>query len=160
MERQRHRRSVFLRTERPRKLYIQRNSGSNLVVLDTDILVGLLKGVPEAFEAIKSLEASGSPLSTTIVTVYELVKGAYLSSKPEDNLAKVRESISSLQVLDLSVKACEEAAKIYRDLRKKGCLIGEFDILIAAIVKANEEALVSRDEHFNSLFRGTKLIKW
>ena len=131
-----------------------------MAILDTDILVGLLKGVPEAFEVIKSLEAKGSQLSTTIVTVYELVKGAYLSSKPEENLAKVKESLSSLQVLDLSVQACDEAAKIYRDLRKKGCFIGEFDILIAAIVNANEEALVSRDAHFDLLFRGTKLIKW
>jgi len=130
-----------------------------LTILDTDILVALLKGEPEALEKIRTLEEKGDTISTTIITVYELLKGAYLSSKPQENLTKIRDSISTLQVLELSFNACEEASKIHRDLRKTGSMVGEFDILIAAIANTNEETIVTRDEHFE-LIRGTKLIKW
>ena len=127
--------------------------------LDTDILVSLLKGVPDAVEKVRELQESGSRISTTMITAYELLKGAYTSSRSQENLPKVRDSISNLQVLELSFGAAEEAAKTYKDLRDRGKLIGEFDLLIAAIVKFYDESLVTRDEHFKSI-RGMKLIRW
>lgn len=130
-----------------------------MTILDTDIIVALLKGAPEALEKIKTLEEKGDTISTTIITVYELLKGAYLSSKPQENLMKIRDSISTLQVLELTFNACEEASKIHRDLKKTGCMVGEFDILIAAIANTNDETIVTRDEHFEPI-RGIKLIKW
>ncbi|MCJ7610606.1 hypothetical protein MUP00_13250 [Candidatus Bathyarchaeota archaeon] len=39
-----------------------------MVCLDTDILVGLLKGEEEAIEVIGNLQSGGHALSTTIVT--------------------------------------------------------------------------------------------
>ena len=130
-----------------------------MAVLDTDILVALLKGAPDATGTIRKLEEKGDRIATTIITAYELLKGAYISSRPQENLMKVRDAISNLQVLDLSYKACEEASKIYRDLKKTGTIIGEFDILITAIAKTYDETIITRDEHFK-LIRGTKLIKW
>ena len=130
-----------------------------MTVLDTDILVALLKGAPEALDTIKKLEDQGGQISTTIISAYELLKGAYISSRQQENLGKVRDAISSLKVLDLSVKACEEASKLYSSLKKTGKVIGEFDILIAAIARTHDEAILTRDEHFKSI-RGTKLLKW
>jgi tRNA(fMet)-specific endonuclease VapC len=130
-----------------------------LPVLDTDILVSLLKGSPEATEKIRTLEESGEPLSTTIVTAYELLKGAQVSSKSEENLSKVRDSISSLQVLELSLVACEEASKIYKQLKENGKLIAEFDVIIGAITLSRDESLVTRDRHFRSI-KGIRIIKW
>jgi len=130
-----------------------------LAILDTDILVSLLKGDSDATEKIRTLEDRGEQLSTTIVTAYELLKGAYISSRSDENLVKVRDSILNLQVLDLSLVACEEAAKIYKQLKEKGELIGEFDILIAAITRSHDEMLVTRDEHFRSI-KEIKIIKW
>jgi tRNA(fMet)-specific endonuclease VapC len=131
-----------------------------MTILDTDIIVALLKGTPNAIQKITSIEEKGEPISTTIITVYELIKGAYLSRMCEENLAKVTDSISNMQILDLTFHACEEAAKIYRDLKNKGTMIGEFDILIAAITIANNEELVTRDEHFELLIPESKLFKW
>jgi tRNA(fMet)-specific endonuclease VapC len=121
------------------------------LILDTDILVALLKGEQGAIQTISALEETNGRIATTIVTAYELLKGAYISSKPKENLVKVREVISNLQVLDLSLQACEEASKIYRDLRKTGSSIGEFDVLIAAIAVTYNETIMTRDEHFKSI---------
>jgi len=130
-----------------------------LAILDTDLLVALLKGEPDASKKIKTLEEKSERIAITIITAYELLKGAYISSRPQENLVKVRDSISNLQVLDLSLKACEEASKIYSGLRKTGSIIGEFDILIAAIARTYDENIITRDEHFK-LIPGTKLANW
>ena len=127
--------------------------------LDTDILVSLLKGAPEAVERIRSLQESGVSISTTIVNAYELLKGAYISSKAVENLVKVRETISNLHVLELTFGAAEEAARIYKELQGRGHIIGEFDVLIAGIVRFQEESLVTRDAHFK-LIRGMRLVNW
>ena len=131
-----------------------------MTILDTDIIVALLKGTPKAVQKITSIEKTGEPISTTIVTVYELLKGAYLSCRCEENLAKVTDVISNVQILDLTFNACEEAAKIYKELKNKGTMVGEFDILIAAITRANNEELITRDEHFEFLVEESKLQKW
>lgn len=130
-----------------------------MTILDTDILVALLKGAPDATEKIRSLEEQGNQVSTTIITAYELLKGAQISFKAQENLTKVRELFSSLHILELSYNACEEASKIYEELRKTGSMIGEFDILIAAITRTCNETLLTRDEHFE-LIRGMKIINW
>jgi predicted nucleic acid-binding protein len=131
-----------------------------MTILDTDIIVALLKGTPGAIQKITSIEEKGESLSTTIVTVYELLKGVYLSRRCEENLAKVTDSISNMQILDLTFNACAEAAKIYKELKNKGTMVGEFDILIAAITRVNHEDLVTRDEHFELLIPESKLQKW
>jgi len=122
--------------------------GSELVCLDTDIIVGLLKGDKEAVGAIDRLQDEGEYLKTTVINAYELLKGAAISSRPEENQASVRDLLSSVAVLPLNCESCEEASKIYGKLRKAGQIAGEFDILIASIVIFNGEALISRDGHF------------
>jgi tRNA(fMet)-specific endonuclease VapC len=130
-----------------------------MAVLDTNIMVSLLKDEGAAKQRIESLEQTGETIYTTAITAYELLKGAQISSRSEENLAKVRELISNLDVLGLSMGACEQASKIYRDLRGRGKMIGEFDILIAAIVKALDERLVSKDADFKSI-HGLKVLGW
>jgi tRNA(fMet)-specific endonuclease VapC len=129
------------------------------VILDTSIIVALLKNEEEAKMKISSLETSGERISTTAITAYELLKGAQISSRSEENTAKVRELISTLNVLGLSMRACEEASTIYKELRNKGSMIGEFDILIAAIARTFEEKLVSRDDHFKRI-EGLEVTSW
>ena len=119
-----------------------------MVCLDTDILVGLLKGDKKATALINEFQISGESLKTTILTAYELLKGATISSKPQENLTIVRDLLSNIVVLTLNYESCEEASKIYTKLKSKGQTIGDFDILIAAIVIYNDETLISRDKHF------------
>jgi len=129
------------------------------LILDTDILIALLKGETDANKAMQGLEEKSDRVATTIITAYELLKGAYLSSKPKDNLAEVQKLLSNIEVLDLTLQACEEASKIYRDLRKAGCLIGEFDVLIAAIARVHNEPIMTRDEHFTPI-REINVTDW
>jgi tRNA(fMet)-specific endonuclease VapC len=129
-------------------------------ILDSDILIAFLKGAPEAIQMITSLEKNGNSISTTIITAYELLKGAYLSRKCEESVTKITDALSEIQILDLTYNACEEAAKIYKDLKKEGLMVSEFDVLIASIARVYDETIISRDEHFEILIPHQKLIKW
>ena len=129
------------------------------MILDTNALVALLKGMSDANETFRRLEETDNELSTTIISAYELIRGAYVSSTPEKNIAEVQDLLSNMQVLDLTLEACEEAAKIYRQLRKSGRLIGENDMLIAGIVKASSGTLLTRDAHFK-IVDGLDTMKW
>ena len=108
---------------------------------------------------MESLDQKGERIATTIITAYELLRGAYISSDPEKNLAEVQQLLCNVEVLELTLQACEQASKIYRDLRKRGRLIGEFDVLIAGIARIQAEPVVTRDEHF-TLIRGINSAKW
>lgn len=130
-----------------------------MVCLDTDIFVSLLRGDKEAIEFVSKLEKANQPIRTTIITVYELLKGAGASSMPERNLARVRDLISSARVLGLSYGACEEASRVYAGMKRKGKTMSEFDLLIAAIGMYNDDILISRDEHFK-LVEGLTLRTW
>jgi tRNA(fMet)-specific endonuclease VapC len=129
------------------------------LILDTDILVALLKGEADADEAIRRIDENGERVATTVITAYELLRCVYISNNLERNLAQVHELLFNLEILDLTVQACEEASKIHRDLRKAGCLIGEFDMLIAAITRTQSETIMTRDDHFARV-QGIKIAKW
>ncbi len=131
----------------------------NLTILDTSVMIPFLKGSPEAIKKVREFSNINGQVVITIITVYELLKGARLSSKPEDNLKNVKDAISNMQVLDLSPEACEEASTIFCELKKFGKMINEFDILIAAIAKTNGEEILTRDQHFK-LIKGLDLIQW
>lgn len=66
-------------------------------------------------------------------------------------------SVSSISVghfkkrYGLTSTACEDASRSYEELRRKGKMIGEFDILIGSIVKFHDEKLLTRDAVFKSI---------
>jgi tRNA(fMet)-specific endonuclease VapC len=121
-------------------------------------MIALLKGSSDTVDKVSELVKKGEPIATTIITAYELLKGAYISSRREENLSDVRAALSNIQVLDLSPEACEEAANIHCELKKSGKLISEFDVLIASIAKTNNEAILTIDQHFRSV-KGLELVR-
>jgi predicted nucleic acid-binding protein len=123
------------------------------------MLIALMQGKREANKAMQDLEEKDARIATTIISAYELLKGAEVSSKPERNSTKVQNLLSNIEILDLSLQACQEASNIYREMTKKGLLIGEFDILIAAISKINGQAILTRYKHFNRV-KGLELVNW
>ena len=129
------------------------------MILDTDILVALLKADPEATKAIEKLQHAKEQIATTVLTAYELLRGAQVSLNQQQNLAAVKELLSNIEVLDLTIQSCNEAAKIYENLRKKGKTIGEIDNLIAAIAKSNSEKVMTRNKHF-SFIQELHTAKW
>jgi len=119
------------------------------ICLDTSILIDNLRGKKGTVDFLRKLEDAGTGLSTTAVNSFELFYGAYKSEKRVNNLAAAKTLLSRLMLLDLTVEASDEAARILSLLEEKGYVIGFRDVLIAAIALTNDMTLVTNDvDHF------------
>lgn len=131
-----------------------------MVVLDSDILVGILRGDKEAVKFLEALEQDGERLNTTVVNAFELFEGAFLHSKKEDIIKKVETLLISLGCLNFTQPASRIAAEISADLRKRGAIIDMEDICIAGIANLNDEAVVTKNaKHFERI-KELKIKKW
>jgi len=102
-----------------------------LIVLDTDILVNILRRKNRG-EQWKDFLKDKSIAFTTI-TAFELFLGAEISKKYDQNMKAIKSLIQQFPVLPLSIKSSYIAATIYLDLQKKGQMIELNDIYIAAV---------------------------
>ncbi|MFQ6061182.1 MAG: type II toxin-antitoxin system VapC family toxin [Thermoplasmata archaeon] len=131
-----------------------------MACLDTDILVAILCGEEDAATFIKKAEKSGEALSTTPINSIELYKGAFRSKHPEENIVAVERLLASLDLLSLGLRESKEVGCLIEELRSRGESIGDFDTVIAGIVRAHREVLVTRNiKHFQQV-PGLPIQSW
>ena len=114
-------------------------------LLDTNVIVKVLRGDPEAIGFLNSL---GTDVFTSAVVIGELLYGANKSVKAEQNRQLVREKTESLEVLPIDIETAEVYGQIKDQLAKEGRNIPENDLWIAATAKKHGLALVTLDSHF------------
>ncbi len=108
--------------------------------LDTDIVIEALRGNDKVIKKMNDLPIETS-ICITGLTVYELYKGVF-SIGERRREQEVEEFIDQAEVLQLDAYIEKKAGEIYADLRKKGELISDADILIAATVLGNEAGVL------------------
>jgi tRNA(fMet)-specific endonuclease VapC len=129
-----------------------------LACLDTTFLIDWLRGSERARNKYEKLRAEElEQLSVSIITAYELEKGARLSKNPARDLKLVRDLLSELITLELNLPAVNLASELYSELSGKGKLIGEIDVLTAATCISSGQTLVTNDAAFDSIAKLTKL---
>ncbi len=126
--------------------------------LDTDIVIEALRGNDKVMRKMNDLPIETS-ICVTGLTVYELYKGVF-SIGERRREQEVEEFIDQAEVLQLDAYIEKKAGEIYADLRKKGELISDADILIAATVLANDSVLVTNNtDHFRRV-KNLKIENW
>ncbi len=115
-----------------------------MVVLDTSTVIDYLDGDEATVEAVDR-HLGGSGAAITFITEYELLKydGA--------DAGRMGELISSMHIYHSSDRAALAAAATYRDLRRRGKMINENDILLFGICMANGETLLTGDADFERI---------
>jgi tRNA(fMet)-specific endonuclease VapC len=129
------------------------------VLLDTDVLSALMRQrFPAVATSQEYLEAHGY-LTFSVVNRYEILRG--LKVKDAMRQISVFEQLcAASEVLPLTDVIFVRAAEIYADLYRRGELIGEADILIAAT--AQEHGLIvatNNTEHFARI-RSLSIENW
>jgi len=119
-----------------------------MLVLDTTILIDALHRKKAALRKITELEEADETLCTTQINVLELYKGAYLPTKSDEDLQKVKKLLDAFVILEMNEDVYEMFGALSAILRTRKDPIGDFDELIACITMANGAAIVSRDNHF------------
>lgn len=127
------------------------------IIVDSDILIDLIREVPGTVERIKQLEAENE-LGTTDINAFELYWGAYKSHNKEKELASVKGALNTLFLASTNEDSMEMAAKIISDLEKKGKMIALRDLFIGGICLTNSFKLFTRNKkHFENI-EGLKLL--
>lgn len=123
----------------------------NPSILDTDMLMPLFKGVPSVLERARQHRDRYGHLNITIITYYEVMKGhEYVGALDRQKLFD--EFCQLNNVIPLDQAACRRAAQVYADLRRRGNLIPDADILIAGIALAGDYVLVTQNvKHFQRI---------
>lgn len=113
-------------------------------LLDTSVLVPLIR---EEQKLLQNLPEN-APLYMSIIALGELYYGAFRSTDVIKGIADTEKLKQNLGIIDVD----NETAKIYGRLKqeqnKKGKLIPDNDLWIAATAIRYEFTLVSRDKHF------------
>ena len=129
----------------------------NKYLLDTNICIALLRGDRDIARKIIDLGEGACHLS--VITLYELMFGAYFSKCEEREVPKVKQFVERFPVVSL-IDAAEEYAIIKTRLRSAGILIDEFDLMIAASALAGGYTLVTDNmKHFQPI-TDLKLENW
>ena len=127
-------------------------------LLDTDTCVFWLRGhvaVRGRFAAVATGE-----LAISIVTVAELRYGAACSARPEDNQRAVDAFVGAIAVLGLDQAAARAFGDIKADLRNRGMLIDDLDLLIAATARAHGLTVVTNNRGHFGRIPGLSLESW
>ncbi|QKM62299.1 VapC toxin family PIN domain ribonuclease [Polynucleobacter antarcticus] len=112
-------------------------------LLDTNIVIYVLKRRPK--EVLEVFNANASRMAISSITLSELIYGAEKSLNVDKNLEAIEDFISHLEVLSYDAKASQHYGQIKAALGKKGEIIGENDIHIAAHAIGQGLILVSNN---------------
>lgn len=100
-------------------------------LLDTDILSALMRKDPIVVDRARRYLAEQGQLTISLITRYEILRGLKARNAVKQ-LARFDEFCASNEVLPITDDIIVRASGIYADLRQKGQLIPDADILIAA----------------------------
>lgn len=110
----------------------------NLHLLDSCVVIDVLRGKPAPVAAVRALVASGAVLATCDVVVAELAAGMRPSER-KTTLAL----LESFEHLPLSREGALRAGDWKAEYRSRGVTLGLLDCLIAAAAAEHDAVLVT-----------------
>ncbi|MFA0755333.1 MAG: hypothetical protein YPKNTGVA_000836 [Candidatus Fervidibacter sp.] len=114
------------------------------IALDTTRAIDVLNDTEGAGAWVRAF----TPVYLPVPVVGELLFGALNSSRPKENLERVRSLIEACEVLTITEKTAQVYAHLRLSLKRKGKPIPENDLWIAAICMEHNIALATSDRHF------------
>jgi len=126
-------------------------------LLDTDWAIQALAGKQLAVNPLTELISDGIAISW--ITVREIYEGVFGFPDPQSYFTPVRAFIELLQKLDLDDLTMERFAAIRADLRRRGQLIPDFDLLTAATALRHDLTVLTYNLRHFSRIPALKLYK-
>lgn len=120
-------------------------------LLDTDILSELLKQHPAVLQKAQAYLADHGRLAFSIITRYEILRGLKAKHALAQEAAFERFCQTS-EIVPLTDEMIQLAATLYSDLYRRGELLPDADLLIAATALVEHRALVTNNlDHFRRI---------
>jgi len=129
-----------------------------MFLIDTDIIIYSLKNNENVIRNFNLY--SQEPKAVSIITIGELLYGAYKSQKKIENLGKVHRVADIFPVIEISMTIIDTFAHLKADLNAKGIVVDEFDLLIGATALSMNYSIVTNNvKHFEKIPDLT-IINW
>jgi tRNA(fMet)-specific endonuclease VapC len=129
------------------------------LILDTDILSALMRKDAAVVAKAKAYLAQHNQFTLSIITRYEILRGLKAKGATRQ-AARFDLFCASNEILSITDDVIIRAADIYADLYRRGELIGDADILIAASALVNGFGVVTNNEaHFRRI-AGLQVENW
>lgn len=129
-------------------------------ILDTDLLIAILKEDPKAKTIAEQIEGSIETATVTIFNAEELLYGALLTRHKKENYETAIELLSQFEILMYDTPSMEETIRIKTYLRERGVTIGVTDERIAGIALSNNATIVTRNTKHFSRIPQLKVVEW
>jgi tRNA(fMet)-specific endonuclease VapC len=128
-------------------------------LLDTNTCIYFLNQASERITRhFKQL--SPSQIMLPAITVAELYYGAEKSKAQAKNRERVKQFVSTFEIVPFDEKACTTYAKVQYELERSGTPIGPMDLLIASISLTYNFILVTNNSQEFKKVKGIKLENW
>lgn len=124
-------------------------------LLDTDWAINCMKGKHKVIEKIKEFRKDG--LAVNIISLAEIYEGIFGSYNPRKYEDVFKEFLSGITILDITEDVCKQFGQLRNYLRKRGRLIGDFDLLIASTAKVNNLILLTDNAKHYTQVDGLKV---
>jgi len=121
------------------------------VILDSTIMIGLLRKKREETQIIRKLEAEAE-LATTTINAFEVYYGAYKSKDVQRNLASSKGFLSTIELLTIDERSAEIAGQILAELESEGQSIDIRDLFIGCVAVSNGFTVLTHNkQHFQRI---------
>ena len=127
-------------------------------MLDTNIVIYVIKRRP--LEILEIFNAHAGQMCISSITLAELLHGVEKSSMISQNMRKIEDFVSRLEVLPYDSSAASHYGDIRANLEKKGTPIGVNDLHIAGHARSEALILVSNNIREFERVEGLRLENW
>jgi tRNA(fMet)-specific endonuclease VapC len=125
------------------------------ILLDSSIVIPHLRGQLDL-----ALQAPPTePLFLPLTALGERYKGVFKSGQPQRNRTVLETFLQTVAVLRPDTATAIHYAQISAELERKGTVIPENDIWIAAVALESAMPLATRDAHFQHV-SGLQFLRW
>ena len=132
---------------------------SSPVLLDTDILSAILRRNPTVTDRAQNYLRIHHRFALSIITRYEILRGLK-AKRAARQQAMFDRFCAANTIVPLSEAIIVQATETYADLYRRGVLIGDADILIAATAIVEERGLVTNNERHFKRVEGLNIENW
>jgi tRNA(fMet)-specific endonuclease VapC len=129
-------------------------------LLDSNAVTDLLNRRSPFAERVEEARQLGSQIGTCEPIVAELLFGLELSSKPQENIARLMRGLSRLRVWPFDRQASKEYGRIAADLRRHGRPMQVIDMMLAAVAFAQQNCVVVTTDSDLSAVPGLATVNW
>lgn len=128
-------------------------------VLDSNIISYILKKDVEVIKKFRQANDNGDECIIPAIVFYEITRGL-LSVGATTKMRDFSDLCDEFGIAEITISVWREAARIYSILKKRGTLIEDSDIFIAAFCIVNDYVLVTNNTRHFEVVDGLNFINW